>query len=118
MKKGGINHGSPGASSTDIITTARRLGIQVINVSELERYIEKYMMKKRSIESNTAGNAASGDLNVNNSQAMTLNNNINNINATGNNIGNECDQISYLKKANFSSEKQSNSKSIMLLFTI
>ncbi len=41
------------------MTTARRLGINVMNVCELERYIEKYMSKKKSLEHD--GNAANND---------------------------------------------------------
>lgn len=45
-----LEKASKGHTSTDILATARRLGINVMNVGELERYIEKYMNKKKSLE--------------------------------------------------------------------
>lgn len=37
---------------TDIIATAKRLGINVMNISELEKYIDKYIQKKRNLDQN------------------------------------------------------------------
>ena len=39
---------------TDATTTARRLGINVMNVQVLERYVEKYMLKKKSLDTAAA----------------------------------------------------------------
>ena len=52
-------------SSVDIITIARKIGIKVIHINEIECYIEKYFRKKKSLESNEITNAASPNENVN-----------------------------------------------------
>lgn len=45
-----LEKASKGNPSTDILATARRLGIRVFNLNELEKYIEKFTNKKRSLE--------------------------------------------------------------------
>ncbi|CAF0745024.1 unnamed protein product [Brachionus calyciflorus] len=45
-----LQKASKGSPSTDILATARRFGINVMNISEIEKYVEKYMSKKRSLE--------------------------------------------------------------------
>ena len=53
----------------DILATARRLGINVMYASDLERYVEKYMNKKRSLE----GGANANNRNDNNDLANNEN---------------------------------------------
>lgn len=55
----------------DILVTARRLGIHVINVSELERYIDKYMQKKRSLDKDP--NISNDDKQLNDSGNQSIN---------------------------------------------
>ncbi|RNA06659.1 POU class transcription factor 1 isoform X4 [Brachionus plicatilis] len=45
-----LEKASKGSTSTDILATARRLGISIMNLTELDKYIEKLTNKKRSLE--------------------------------------------------------------------
>ena len=42
-----------GHTSTDLLSTARRLGINVMNITEIERYIEKYLYKIKNLKLET-----------------------------------------------------------------
>lgn len=41
------------------MSTAKRLGIKVINIAELERYIEKYMLKLKNLNQQESANTIS-----------------------------------------------------------
>jgi hypothetical protein len=42
-----LEKASKGFTTSDILSTARRLGIKVMNIAEIERHIEKYLNKTR-----------------------------------------------------------------------
>ena len=97
-------------TSGDILATARRLGINVMHVSEIERYIEKYMNKKKSLghEANEAnGNEDLNNLNdntsLNSSNLMTKKDN-----TPGGGAGIACDILSQslIKKGSYASNNK------------
>jgi hypothetical protein len=50
-----LEKASKGFTTSDILSTARRLGIKVMNIAEIERHIEKYLNKtKKNSEETTA----------------------------------------------------------------
>ena len=50
----------------DVVATAKRLGINVMNVADLDSYVKKYIQKKRSIGGENNNNNENNSLNNSN----------------------------------------------------
>ena len=61
--------------SNDLLSTARRLGIHIINVTEIERHVEKYAQRKKSLESNEINNSINTSINSTSVNNISLTNN-------------------------------------------
>lgn len=47
-----LGNASKGSASNDIISIARKLGISVMHICEIEKYVEKYMQKCKTLVNN------------------------------------------------------------------
>lgn len=56
-----MENASKSNASSDVVSTAMRLGIKVMNVNELERYVDRY--KKKSMDGCGGGGNVNDDVN-------------------------------------------------------
>ena len=51
--------------SIDVLTTAHRLGISVMSLNDIERYVDKYIQKKKSLEDPDSNKTDTNNISLN-----------------------------------------------------
>lgn len=51
--------------SIDVLTTAHRLGISVMSLNDIERYVDKYLQKKKSLEDPDSNKTDTNNISLN-----------------------------------------------------